>query len=60
MILLLLTSQIAKTAFNCQSNYSVPIETRYTKLRYIGKMFSRACLQALVSVIMNTGEIKNK
>ena len=30
------------------------------KTRYIGKKFSEACLQALVSVIMNIGEIKNK
>ena len=36
------------------------IETRYTKIRYIGKMFSKACLQALVSVIMTIGEIKDK
>ena len=49
-----------KTTFTCQSNYILTIETRYTKIRYIGKMFSKACLQALVSVIMNMGEIKNK
>ena len=29
-------------------------------MRYIGKKFSKACLQALVSVTMNIGEIKNK
>ena len=44
----------------CQSNYYLTIETRYTKIRYIGKMFSKACLQALVSVIMNIEEIKNE
>ena len=49
-----------KTTFTCQSNYNLTIEARYTKIRYIGKMFSKACLQALVSVIMNIGEIKNK
>ena len=36
------------------------IEKRCTKIRYIGKTFYKACLQALVSVIMNIGEIKNK
>ena len=34
--------------------------TPYTKIRYVGNMFSEACLQALVSVIMNVGEITNK
>ena len=29
-------------------------------IRYIGKVFSKACLQAPVSVIMNIGEIRNK
>ena len=27
---------------------------------FLGNVFSKACLQALVSVIMNVGEIKNK
>ena len=49
-----------KTTFTYQSNYNLTIETRYTKTRYIGKMFSKVCLQALVPVIMNMGEIKNK
>ena len=49
-----------KTTFTCQSNYILTIETQYTKIRYIDKMFSKACLQALVSVIMNLGEITNK
>ena len=35
--------------------------TIYNKIRYmVGKMFSWSCLQALVSVIVNIEEIKNK
>ena len=60
MILWLSTSLTAKTTFTCQSNYNLTIETPYTKIRYIGKVFSKACLQVLVSVIINIGEIKNK
>ena len=51
---------------NCKNYLHLSIKLQFNnrntiyKIRYIGKMFSKACLQTLVSVIMNIGEIRNK
>ena len=44
---------------NCNNYLHLSIKLQLT-IRHIGKVFSTACLQAPVSVIMNIGEIRNK
>ena len=62
----LVDDSVTFNIFNCKNYFHLSIKLQFNNRNTIyqnkvyWKVFSKACLQALVSVIINIGEIKNK